>query len=144
MTKNLRKFRSFKKYVAAVRNVVNEELSSVNYVSKEIKENERLLWDIKEMLEHALVGAYLAPPPKDLLQAIFDERFPWEKERKDVLDALKVALDHAQELLALLRSASPIVRELLIANLRAMALAANSTEEEGMSGTKLVEPSGEA
>jgi hypothetical protein len=60
------------------------------------------------------------------------------------LDALKVALDHAQELLALLRSASPIVRELLIANLRAMALAANSTEEEGMSGTKLVEPSGEA
>jgi hypothetical protein len=29
MTKNLRKFRSFKKYVAAVRNVVNEELSQL-------------------------------------------------------------------------------------------------------------------
>jgi hypothetical protein len=116
--------------------VVKEELSSFKYVPEEI-ENQRLLWDIKEMLEEALVGAYLAPPPKDLLLAIFDERFPREREKRDVLDALKVAVDHAQELLSLLRSASPIVRELVIANLRGMALAANSSEDEGMSGTKL-------
>jgi hypothetical protein len=137
MNKNLRKSRSRKKYVSAVRDVVKEELSSFKYVPEEIEENQRLLWDIKEMLEEALVGAYLAPPPKDLLLAIFDERFPREREKRDVLDALKVAVDHAQELLSLLRSASPIVRELVIANLRGMALAANSSEDEGMSGTKL-------
>jgi hypothetical protein len=124
--------------------VVTEELSSFKYVPEEIEENQRLLWDVKEMLEEALVGAYLAPPPKDLLLAIFDERFPREREKRDVLAALEVALDHAQELLSLLRSASPIVRELVIANLRKMALAANATEDEGMSGTKVGEASGKS
>jgi hypothetical protein len=142
--KNRRKSFNFKKYASAVRDVVKEELSSFEYLPDEIEENQRLLWNIKEMLQDALVGAYLAPPPKHLLFAIFDERFPCEREKRDVLDALKVALDHAQELLSLLRSASPIVRELLIANLRGMALVANATEDEGMSGTKVGETSGEA
>lgn len=142
MKTNICKSRTFKKYVFAVRNVVKEELGSL-YIPSE-GENRSLLWDIKEMLQDALVGAYLAPPTKDFLSAVFHERFPLADEKQRALDALKVALDHAEELRALLISASPIIRELLIVNLRAAALTANSPQEDGTGEKKVVEPSGEA
>ena len=98
------------------------------------------------MLQDALVGAYLAAPTKDFLSAGIpaSERFPLADEKQRALDALKVALDHAEELRALLISASPIIRELLIVNLRAAALTANSPQEDGTGEKKVVEPSGEA
>jgi hypothetical protein len=138
-----RKSRGFKKYVSAVRSVVKEELGSLECIPEAVKQNQNLLWDIKEMLQDALVGAYLAPPTQDLISAVFHERFPLADDKQRALDALNVALDHAQELRAILTGGSPIIRELLIANLRAMALAANSPED-GKSGKKVVEPSGEA
>jgi len=144
MKTNIRKSRAFKKYLSAVRSAMKEELEPLENIPEEVEQNQNLLWDIKEMLEDALVGAYLAPPTQDLISAVFHERFPLADDKQRALDALNAALDHAQELQALLTRAPPIIRELLIANLRATALAANSPQEDGMSGKKVVEPSGEA
>jgi hypothetical protein len=144
MNTNIRKSRTLKKYLSAVRNVVNEELGQLGGIREQVEQTLNLSWDIKEMLEDALVGAYLAPPTKDLISAVFHERFPFADEKQRALDALNVALDHAKELRALLTGASPIIRELLIAHLRAATLAANSPQQDGTNGKQVVEPSGEA
>jgi hypothetical protein len=118
MKKSQGKSRGFRKYISALRNVMKEELDSFASVPEEIEQNQNLLWDIKEMLQNALVGAYLAPPPKELMLAVFHERFRLDDEKRRALDALNVAWDHAQDLRTLLRNVPPIIREWFIASIR--------------------------
>ena len=62
MKKTRRKSRSFKRYVSAVRKVMEEELEFLDYdYSEDLEEHRMLLFDIKEILEDARIGAAMSP-----------------------------------------------------------------------------------
>ena len=119
MKKRPSKSQNLKRFVSAVRKVVAEEVGKLNCesVACAYDPGEDLLWDIKEMLQNALVGAYLAPA-KELISGVFHDRFRLTDDKRAALEDLNTLWANAHGLRSLLASAPPIIRELFIATLR--------------------------
>ena len=112
-----RKSRSFKRYVSAVRGLMEEQLEELDFpdVSQDLEEHRMLLLDIKEMLEDARMGAAMSPTAA--LYAL--EQRPLTTDEELALEAVKAAWSRAHELQNLLSKGSERVHERFIALLRA-------------------------
>jgi hypothetical protein len=111
-----RKSRSFKRYVSAVRNLMEEQLGELDFpdVSEDLEEHRMLLFDIKEMLEDARMGAPMSPTAA--LYAL--EQRPLTTDEELALKAVMTAWNRAHELQNLLSEGSVHVHERFIALLR--------------------------
>jgi hypothetical protein len=125
MKKPRRKSRSFKRYVSAVRSLMEEQLEELDFpdVSEDLEEHRMLLLDIKEMLEDARMGAAMSPTAA--LYAL--EQRPLTTDEELALEAIKTAWSRAHELRNLLSKGSVGVHERFIALLR-VALQHNNQE----------------
>jgi hypothetical protein len=119
MKTNRRKSGSFKRYVSAVRSLMEEQLkyhrASCFDPRNDFEEHRMLLLDIKEMLEDARMGAAMSPTAA--LYAL--EQRPLTTDEELALEAIKTAWSRAHELRNLLSKGSVRVHERFIAQLRA-------------------------
>jgi hypothetical protein len=125
-----RKRPGLRRYISAVRDLLETELGELSSVPEDVQENQQLLYDIKEMLENAF-EYFLSRNILAALHALEDPGLSSDDQL--AFESIKAAWGTAPELQNLLNSASPIVQDLFIAQLRAL-LACSKSRTEWHSG----------
>jgi hypothetical protein len=112
------------RYISAVRDLLESELGELSSVPEAVQENQELLYEIKEMLEN--VFEYVSTRNAVAALHALEEQPGLAGDEQFALESIKAAWGTASELQNLLNSASPIVQDLFIAQLRVDLACANS------------------